>query len=313
MRRSSLARLLASLALLSGCAGPRAWHEAKVEALVPALSEVDPTARAWAAIGLGLRASDAADDERASALEALRAALRDPAPRVRGEAALSLCQWGLRGGVDPARDLFALAAGDPDPAVRARAWKALEWLGERGRALLLERGLSHPRPRVRRSTLRVLTTLDARPATTRAIAGRLRDDDADVRIAAAHALAALGPAARAHAPALAACADLDAGADPAALAEAAVAALAEVGVAPPARSDVLATLWRLAAPPRALERGLLELRPPRTRRLAAATLVALGSRDPRLFAPLLAALDDAWRDPDVALAAVDALGRLLAR
>jgi hypothetical protein len=159
-------------------------HEV-VNPLIAALDDPDPVVRGQAAEVLGN-----IGDGRAVA--PLTVALRDPDPYVRSDAAKALGLIGMGKLVDRRTvEAMIVALGDPDYYVRSEAATALGYV-RAGRAVLpLLTALRDPEPRVRSDAALALGSIEDARAVDPLI-DALGDADADVRASAARALGWIG-------------------------------------------------------------------------------------------------------------------------
>ncbi len=121
-KKNPLARLLAAADLAN------ARDPAKVSKLAELLRADDPAVRWWGAVGLA-----ALGNKAAGAAEALRRALKDPAPNVRIAAADALCGLGRH---DEALPVLIEGLQHPTAFIRLRAMNVLDRIGEKARPAL---------------------------------------------------------------------------------------------------------------------------------------------------------------------------------
>lgn len=214
---------------------------AVVEALLGALVDASAAVRQSAAASLAVVGADAVAASApglAGVGAALQARLADGEGTVRAAAAQTLGWLRIEAA---AAALRAVLAGDTDDAVRAQAARALGRLGDGAAIEALVGALGSKHAGLRHQAARSLAVLApvATPATAASIAAALRerltDPDAEVRIAALHALAALS-AEEARAPAVAALGDANPG-----VRAAAAVALGRLGAASSELASALAT------------------------------------------------------------------------
>ena len=193
------AAAVASLeALAPRAAGADPAAAAAAAAAVTALGEAttndaDSTVRAAAAASLGTMIPRAAGADTAASVAALGKAMADDKnAAVRAAAAASLEALAPHAaGVGP---LFVTLAADDDPSVRAAAARSIGRTALQSIPALLAR-LKRPEPDQRLHAARLLADLrlTAGPSPAPALRVALKDDDADVRYAAALALARVAP------------------------------------------------------------------------------------------------------------------------
>jgi HEAT repeat protein len=292
-----------------------------VPQLMEALKGPDAKVRLSAANELGSRGSQAA-----LAAEPLGAALKDADPAVRLAAAQALGRIGPTAHVAYAALVRAL--GDGDPAVSKAARESLDKVDRpRGEDVpKLRAALKDPSPAVRTFALQTLLGMDLDVKTAAPLyAELLKDEDRNLRLEAARALAKVGQ--KGHDAAFAALLEAQKDRDPEvrkaaaqalkAMAPAAGdvlalrAALKEKALPAEVRADAARSLGALGAGARDAVPDLAEaLRASdvNLRRAAAAALNQIGRDAKGAIIPLRDALGD--KDKEVRRAALEAIGKL---